>query len=236
MNARTGLPALVVILAHLVVMQKATGQRETGRLGRPTFGHRQLEQLLDDRPDMRGMLPTDHSIYKWAVEGFNGERFGERIYWLNAPPRDGHTSEFSPPYMGIPAFLRIAKGSELTPVDKWTLLIFELHNVDQSKEFEILTERAAQGLINGEEYATGCVQVEFNASKKTKEFLQAHPLPVRTSGINKYYEKAMGLPSTFEKYRAQCKANNEPFGNYQFFLDYYRRVLAAAANQAERRQ
>jgi len=195
-----------------------------------TFGQRQLEQLLDDRPDMKGILPPGHPVLQWVEKGFNGDRFGQRVYWIADSPRGGSVSEFWSPDAGNPPFIRLSAGTELTPVDRWAALVFEMHNLEGGHErFVDLTDRAAKGLLGGEQYAKDCVEVEFDALKETAAFLRANPLPESAHGRDTLYKQHLQDPGTFEKYWKEGHVKNERAGNYEHYLNHYQRVLAPAA-------
>lgn len=54
-------------------------QAVTDVLATKTFGQRQLEQMLDDRPDMRDAIPVSHPVRRWVADAFDGKQFGQRV-------------------------------------------------------------------------------------------------------------------------------------------------------------
>ena len=137
---------------------------------RKSFGELQLEQLLSDRPEMQNTLPEDHAVYRWLVSSFEKERIGSRIYWFADQPRTGEKAEHGPPYEGYPAFIRITAGSESSPIDKWTMLVFEMFNIENTESFKLLVDLARKQKLDGDGYARQCVALEFKAAQKTRRF------------------------------------------------------------------
>lgn len=222
MIARLILPLFLTLLFTTILSGEEPGTNKE----RPSFGRRQLDQLLDDRPDMKGILPEDHPVFQWVAKGFNGDRFGMRIYWVADSPGGDAPSDSSIPYEDTPPFVRVSAGTELTPIDKWTVLVFELNNIQGSDQFSKLFEQAIRGTINGKKYATGCVQTEFKTSVMTQEFLLKNPLPQSNHGRDHRYKEIITRPSiTFEEYQKTCRENDSPLGNFDHFLKYYRQEI-----------
>jgi hypothetical protein len=145
-----------------------------------TFGERQLEQMLADRPEMQNLLPEDHPVYRWLVASFEGDRTGSRIYWLADEPRSGKAAEHAAAYYGYPAYIVIEAAARKTPLDKWTMLVFEMFNIENTKSFKELLNLALEGKLDGESYARKCVQLEFDAAAKLRDFFRKTPLPNTT--------------------------------------------------------
>jgi hypothetical protein len=174
-------------------------------------------------------------VLKWVEEGFNGDRFGQRVYWIADSPNSGAVSEFTAPFEGIPPLIRVAAGTELTAVDRWAVVVFEMHNLEGGYErFVELTDRAAQGLVGGEEYAKTCVEVEFNALQATAKFLKANPLPKSPHGRDMMYNRHLQDWTSFEEYWEEGRVGTKHAGNYEHYLDHFQQALApvAAENKA----
>ena len=58
--------------------------------------------MLVDRPDMAGVLDDDDPVLVWIINGMNGERIGQRVYWNDDLPASGATPRISPPYEYYP--------------------------------------------------------------------------------------------------------------------------------------
>lgn len=167
-----------------------------------TFGQRQLDQLLDDRPEMRGILDGEQhrEIIQWIVDGFNGQRTGFRIYWNADSPVGAFGASHNSPYEGYPASISITGGTEETPVEKWSGLIFEMNNLEHTREFLDVHEKALLGKIDEDTYVKSCVRLEFEALKKTAGFFEENPLPTSSHGNDDWYNWVRGDLGTFEEY------------------------------------
>jgi len=178
--------------------------------------------MLADRPDMAGILKDDDPIVLWAIDSMNGNRLGQRIYWDGRSPFGDHTAEHSSPFMSYPPQIRLTDGVS-SGIDKWTMLVFELFNLDNTPSFQTLWEEACAGAIHGDVYATECARLEYIALEKTKEFFEKRPFPGATSGENPEYDSLENVPSTFEEYMASYMDENgalhHPGGYYKEYYD-----------------
>lgn len=166
-----------------------------------SFGRRQIDQMLADRPDMAGLLNDDDSILLWVIDSMNGSRLGQRIYWNGSSPIGGALAEHWRPAMGYPPHIRLTDGVN-SGIDKWTELVFELFNLDNDRSFDTLDEEAYAGAIHGDAYATEYARLEYVALVKTNEFFEKHPFPGAEPGDNPEYDWIAKIPSTFEEYMA----------------------------------
>jgi hypothetical protein len=76
--------------------KQAVATREPDRIAAKSFGERQFEQMLQDRPDRRDVIPSSHSVLQWLVDGFNGDRIGQRVCWNASSPQSGRAAEHGP--------------------------------------------------------------------------------------------------------------------------------------------
>lgn len=214
-----------LITALLLTGSGASCDETDSKQTKPSFGSRQLDQILDDRPDMQGVVEKDSVIHQWVVAGFNGDRFGQRVYWLGDSPPGGNPSTFTAPYGRVPPFIQISAGTELTPVDRWASLIFELHNLERTEDFDRVVRDAIAGKIDGPQYATECVRIEYEASLETKQFLTKHPIPEVGHSRNLIYRSLLEVALNFDEYKVQCQEKGMPLGNYEYFLGHHKNVL-----------
>jgi hypothetical protein len=198
-----------------------------------SFGHRQLEQVLADRPDMRKTLPDEYTI-QWIIDSFNGDMFGSRVYWIADAPEGGFPSIYYSPQRAAPAMIRVSADPGITPLDKWAALIFEFHNLSGSKEFIAASDLAYSGRITGEEYAIACVELEYQAMRRAKQFFKKHPLPQGDNSEDQLYARLLHVPSSFEEYQATFAATNTPCGNYDHFKKHYDNTVVPAMIRAGR--
>lgn len=190
-----------------------------------TFGHRQLEQVLDDRPDMVGVVSDDNPIVAWVIGGFNGERTGQRIYWNAMSPRSAQPAEHWPQYFDYPPQICISGGTELTAIDKWTGLVYEFFNLENSKSFEELGAKARGGELDGDGYARGCTKLEFEALRKAKAFFQQHPLPPSSHGEDPYYQWVQSSPDDFEAF-VEITSASRGYNPLKYFHGYFDESIA----------
>src|SRR5690242_1923528 len=108
----------------------STAAKVPGTTKTISFGRRQIDQLLADRPDMVGVLADDDPIVVWIADSMNGGRIGRRVYWNADSPRTGGAAEHALPYGVNPPFICITGGAEVSPIDKWASLVYELFNLE----------------------------------------------------------------------------------------------------------
>lgn len=191
-----------------------------------TFGHRQIAQLLDDRPDMQDVLPSDDPILKWLIDGFNGERLGQRIYWNANAPLGKTGAEHAQPYHWYPPYISLTGGSESTPHDKWAMLVFEMHNLHRIDDWDEIQARVGEGNLTADEYAERCVEIEHLALQETANFLQQHSLPVSKHGRDQAYNWLKEGVGTFEEFKSMNREEWKSKTNYQHFYDYFNENIA----------
>lgn len=91
-----------------------------------TFGMRQLEQMLADRPEMRDAVPPGHPVAAEIANCFDGRTTGQRVHWLGTSPPKGTVANHAQPYGRKPPSISITDSLKTTPIDKWALAVFEL--------------------------------------------------------------------------------------------------------------
>lgn len=136
-------------------------------------GSAQLQQLLLDRPDMKGVLPPGTAVNTWIESAF-ANTAGRRVYWDNRVPVSGRTGEHTLPTDGYPCSVRITNESKVSPLDKFSILIFELHNAKRASERHELRTLALAGGLSEQDFAERFVTTEFYAVLETQAFLKAH--------------------------------------------------------------
>jgi hypothetical protein len=189
-----------------------------------SFGDRQIDQMLDDRPEMVGVLRADDPIRRWVAAGMNGERIGQRIYWNGDSPHGGAPSEHARAYAYYPPHISISGGTEVTPTDKWACAVFELFNLENTKEFTDLEAKAIGGDLDRDGYGRSCANLEYVAMRKAQKFFAEHPISNTISDSDKLLTRVVHTPDTFEKYLAtyQDSAGNtyDPGEYFKAHYDY----------------
>ena len=182
--------------------------------------------MLDDRPDMRGVLDEDSAIRDWIIAAFNGEQTGKRVYWNSDTPASGRPAEHLMPYMYYPGAIRISGGTETTPTDKWASVVFELFNLTNASDFDALNQKAIAGELDSKAYASACVALEFRAIKMTSEFFASNPLPDSKHRNDIFYQWMIEGVGTFEEYKAAFDGvDSLQASNFKYFEEYYNTSL-----------
>src|SRR5689334_22473581 len=185
-------PAGLVACAVVISCNKEASN-STASISRTTtkpisFGQRQIEQMLADRPDMVGVLADDDPIVVWIANSMNGERIARRVYWNADSPRTGGAAEHAMPYGVNPPFICVAGGAEVSPIDKWAVVVYELFNLENYKSNEELWEKATSAKVDKETYANECAKLEYEACKKARKFFEEHPIPGASPQNNYRYQ------------------------------------------------
>jgi tetratricopeptide (TPR) repeat protein len=140
-------------------------------------GKRQLAQLLLDRPNMKKYGDKAKELYDWAIRKFSGEDFNNKIFWDSSEPSFAY-AENSPSMSNGPGFVRVAskynkgpqKGEARTFEEMWHNLIFELYNINNSKDFRQLVEDVESGKLTKHDFVNKILKYEWRAAEKTRSF------------------------------------------------------------------
>lgn len=216
--------------------ERSVTASDAGRAIERSFGERQLDQMLQDRPDMQGIMPESHPVFRWLVDSFNGDRIGQRVYWNAVSPQSGRPAEHAPAYAHYPPFIAISGGTETTPIDKWASVVFEMHNLENSSEFEATSRSAVEGKLDADAFAEKCVELEFNALEKTMVFFRENPLPKSKHGKDVWYIWVTSRLGTFEEYRDafDIPGTHKSNSNFAYFKEYYNTRIAPYADAMQR--
>ncbi|TVQ00607.1 MAG: hypothetical protein EA381_07305 [Planctomycetaceae bacterium] len=182
---------MFVALAFVAFCHHASYSQER----RPSFGERQLEQLIDDRPSMRNVIPVGHPIRLWVVEKFERGALGDRVYWDHHEPIHGaeHVD-------ATPSVLRITRDQDVTGRDKWAMLVFELINFEASAHRRDLERKAIRNEIGRTEFAMDHMRLEVDALRQSQVFFRDHPIPGSMPAIDSFYFSLLGTNTEFGAY------------------------------------
>ena len=185
-----------------------------------TFGERQVEQMLDDRPDMKDVLSRDDPIYKWVCLAFEGSDKRNRVYWNARMPHGGFPACHTPKFGFYPPQILVSDTRETTGIEKWFAVVFEHFNLDNEVEQRKLLAQITTRDISAEKFADAYVQLERVAEKATVSFLESrlpdtHPL--RTCNFM--------VSSEFAKNR-KSKAKWDYSPNKAYYIEYFKSLHA----------
>lgn len=197
-------------------------------VGGQSFGERQLEQFVSDRPEMQGTLPKDHAVYRWLVRSFEKERVGSRIYWVADQTSTGEKAEHAPAYRGYPAYICITAGLDTSPIDKWTMLVFEMFNIENTEIMRLLTESGLAGKIDGDTFARKCVALEFKAAEKARNFFRENPLPNPDEARDVFYYWIISEETALHDHEKLWESADHYLedSNYRHFKKHYDEYIA----------
>jgi hypothetical protein len=136
-------------------------------------GGAQLEVILQDRPQLAAIVMERDEIRAWLIEELGTD--DPEPLWDPAEPVTGRAAEHEYPSRGgaAPAGTALIRvSSEPSGWDQLAGLVFELHNLRRSAEFESIHEAAASGAIGKAEYVQRSLEQEFAALRATRRFLE----------------------------------------------------------------
>jgi hypothetical protein len=183
--------------------------------------------MLDDRPDMRDAVPATHPVVNWLIASFNGERIGRRVYWNASSPQSGRDAENGPAYMAYPPYIAISGGPDTSAGDKWAFAVFEMYNIENSGKFNALTAKAMAGSLDAGSFASKCVELEFEALEKTRDFFRQHPLPTSEQRQDEWLKWVTTNLGTFAEYKTAFDVADVASydDNFKYYKDYYNMSL-----------
>jgi hypothetical protein len=173
-----------------------------------TFGDQQLIQILNDRPSMKGIICADDFVCRWVVKQFNARSLLDRIYWDPREPHSDRPAEHRSAYLVSPAYVRVTSAETISGRDKWLLLVFELHNIQNEKLFNDLDRKAVVGKIDRDHYSNECVALEFQALVETQMFFKRHPIPGATTKNDPYYTSYLNGSGNFDDYKKMLDSDD----------------------------
>lgn len=111
-----------------------------------------------------------------------------------------------------------------------------MHNLQNSDEIQSLSRQAIEGSLDGDAYASKCVELEFSAFRQAQQFLQEHPLPASAHGRDQQYNRLLSESGTFEEYknRFDVPEANSSNSNFEYFKQYHETTLLPFARQRQR--
>lgn len=192
-----------------------------------SFGNKQVEQFICDRPDAGEVIRRDPVLRMVLVWYFAGELKGERVYWdYREPEAGGQPADHLPRFWGYPALVRVTNERGISGIDKCTMLVFELFNSPVDREIQLLTIASPDERKSRDEFAIACVRHEFEAAEKTKAFFLKHPLSNATVNNDPNYNQMVSSRMTFSDYLSTLGAlDPKSFNPIKYYREGYDRKL-----------
>jgi hypothetical protein len=161
------------------------------------FGHAQLEQFMQDRPEVRPVLIKEVALRNQLEKGFGGLVTGFRVYWDNREPEVRY-ADYRLRQDKEPARVRVSKAEFRSGSDKCVSLMIELEHAKRDNLFTAYRRMAYFGHLSREDYARRMTYVEFQSAQRAREFFKQHPLSPSHAGSN--YKWLLQLPTEFSDY------------------------------------
>lgn len=176
----------VLILGLISINQAFLDHAFSQKTDSGGHGKAQLTAMLSDRPRM-AVSPTksgyykvreDDAIYKWVETQFGRQTLNRRILWNPSPPvaaRGSYANSFIPSRNNnasicIGESRSTNTGEEVVSFEEmWAGCVFELLNVQQSREYYAIRLDVVCGIIDKEEWLTRCLRLEHNAVLATRK-------------------------------------------------------------------
>lgn len=140
-------------------------------------GEEQVAKMLQDRPAMAQFGEETEFLRHWAARKFAGEDLGTPINWDPSPPLHSDAEHIAPTDRENAAILVAAvydsgpkEDQPRTFEELWAGAVFELHNVNNAKEFVRLNDQADEGKISKRNFVAGILKPELRASQQTRAF------------------------------------------------------------------
>ncbi len=147
-------------------------------------GRKQVEKMLKDRPAMSQYGEETAMLRRWAARKFAGEDMGSLVDWDPASPLHSDAEHVAPDgklhgaILIEPQYTEGPKqGQERSFEELWAGAVFELHNINNAKEFVRLRKEAEQGRISKENYVAAILKPEMRAAQQTRAFYAQVFLP-----------------------------------------------------------
>jgi hypothetical protein len=164
-------------------------------------GQTQLDVILEDRPQLAAILMDRADIRGWLVEELSAS--DPQPLWDPTEPVTGRAAEHEYPsrHGTAPAGTALIRvSSQTSGWDQLAGLVFELHNLRRSDEFEQIQDAAVSGEIGKSEYVERLLQQEFAALRATRRFLEENldGVPDAARDSSPLFEQIMNTDDTLE--------------------------------------
>ena len=138
-------------------------------------GRQQFERMLRDRPQMCSNIHPSDLLWKWTLAKYAAKIEGLPIEWSDLEPSNNSDAENYRPYDGTPGQIRVkaidARRADAAAFETlWVNVVFELHNIESTKEFSAIDAKAREGLIERDAYVKRMFMVEWKTMERTRKW------------------------------------------------------------------
>ena len=170
-----------------------------------SHGQRELERILNDRLEMRGVLPHDDVIVRWVKRKLSVGSHGETVVWDAREPEGGY-AQHAIGNGGTASRVCVTSSPKVSGRDKWYLLVFELHNLMHPQLMMQLRHAATSGAIDRKEFANAILNHEYERFARTNKFFIRYPIPDATKTNAPIYVVALESKLKLFDYRNRAEA------------------------------
>jgi tetratricopeptide (TPR) repeat protein len=211
----SSIAAILIIAAIQIQVSSCRGQSVQDIIqkdNRSSEGGKQLNLVLQDRPQLQSIVQKGNPVWNWLTVAFSDTGNGIRIYWNGEPTSENNPerSESTFPDNIKAAYIKVdktykagpSKGLELSPEEILSGLVFELNNDKHWAENQEISRLAEAGQISRPDYIRSCAKTEFTASLETADFYRMIWLPFCQSKGLQFTPRLWGMPleSTFDQW------------------------------------
>lgn len=217
------LVTLLVVSTNIGGGSRLSGQDALKVSREITYGDRVLEQLLVDRPDMKGMdEAVGAKISEWILLSLNvGDNRRQRIYIDGLKQRD---SEHFPSFVigdvsPIPFVIAPSDSKHHSCQDKWLLLVLDFDRHQISAQINSILSRFLLREITATEFVNESAKIDFAAMQVSKQRIDEDLFFRNGEFASKsVLAQLRGLPRTFPEYeKRRVKGEFESLDRRVFF-------------------
>lgn len=150
-----------------------------------SYGQKQLENMLRDRPLMKRYLDSSDDVWRWAALKYGEKVLGCDVEWDFGRLITGLTAEHDFPTKGHPGRIRVKKPSfDPTIYDAaalnmksaaafeelWSCVVFELYNIQSADQFQRLSDQILDDKIDRDKFVKTMFFIETRAAQRTRKW------------------------------------------------------------------
>ena len=193
------------------------------------FGEQQVDAMLKDRPQMKGIVNRGDVVYEWAARRFGGVACGERIWWNpgdldRKPPRYTSEARYPGTSGNREGSIRVRcydqYGKPHPGQFLWAKAVFELFNVGSGRKFHKIYEDMLERDMTKEEFIDRATGIEYENNLQQHAFYQNVWVPFLTQ--KRIEPESSGwwtrIP-TLEQWKASWRRDSYPYDTWGVYYD-----------------